>query len=97
MFHLTRRIQTVLPLAWIVAGLAESLALLMASSVIVLLWLVLRHLRIVGLVGVAPWASVGFARHVTVDDLLRLAGRVVISPLPYLVGMQMRHFILAAL
>jgi hypothetical protein len=32
-----------------------------------------------------------------VDDLLRLAGRVVISPLPYLVGVQMRHFILAAL
>jgi hypothetical protein len=97
MFHLTRRIQTALPLAWIVAGLAESLALLMASSVIVLCWLVLRHLRIVGLVGVAPWASVGFARHVMVDDLLRLAGRVVISPLPYLVGVQMRHFILAAL
>lgn len=95
MFHLTRRFQSALPLAWLFAGLLENFTLLMAPSVAVLAWLVLRHLRIVGLVGVAPWASIGFARHVMVDDLLRLAGRVAISPLPFLVGAQIRHLILA--
>jgi len=96
MFHLTRRFQSTLPLAWLLAGLTENLALLMAPSIVLLAWLVLRHLRIVGLVGVAPWASVGFARHVMVDDLARLAGFVALSPLPYLVGVQLRHFTLAA-
>ncbi len=96
MFLLTRRLQSALPLVWLVAGLMESLTLLMASSATLLAWLLLRHLRIVGLVGVAPWASVGFARHVMVDDLVGLAGRVAISPLPYLVGVQLRHFVFAA-
>lgn len=96
MFHLTRRLQSALPLAWLIAGLMENLTLLMASSATVLAWLLLRHLRIVGLVGVAPWASIGFARHVMVDDLVRLAGRVAFSPLPYLVGVQLRHFVLVA-
>lgn len=95
MFHLTRRLHAALPLAWLLAGFLEYPALLMASSLAVLGWLTLRHMRIVGLVGVAPWASVGFARHVMVDDLLRLAGRAAISPLPFLLGAQIRHLLLA--
>lgn len=96
MFHLTRRLQSGLPLAWLLAGFLENLTLLMAPSAAVLAWLVLRHMRIVGLVGVMPWASLGFARHVMVDDLLRLAGRVAISPLPFLLGLQIRQLLLAA-
>lgn len=96
MFHLTRRLQAVLPLVWFLAGFLENLTLLMAPSAAVLAWLVLRHMRIVGLVGVAPWASVGFARHVMVDDLLRLAARVAASPLVFLLGVQLRHTVFAA-
>ena len=96
MFHLTRRFQSLLPILWVGAGLMENLALLMLPSLVHLGWLFARHVRIVGLVGVAPWASVGFARHVMVDDSLRLAFWAAISPVPYLVGTQLRHFLLAA-
>jgi len=96
MFHLTRRFQSLLPFVWIGAGLFESLPWLMLPSLVHLGWLVARHQRIVGLVGVAPWASVGFARHVMVDDLLRLAGWAAISPAPYSVGVQLRHLLLSA-
>ena len=96
MFHLTRRLQSALPFAWLLAGLLENLTLLMAPSVAILAWLVLRHLHIMGLVGAVPWASVGFARHVMVDDLLRLAGRAALSPLPFLAGAQIRHLVLLA-
>ncbi|PXA92907.1 hypothetical protein DMC47_23275 [Nostoc sp. 3335mG] len=93
MFHLTRRLQSALPLAWLGAGCLGSLALLMAPSLGLLAWLVLRHLRIVGLVGTAPWASVGFARHVMVDDLARLAGWMILSPLFFLVGAQAQQLL----
>lgn len=86
MFHLTRRFQAFLPLSWLVAGLFGSLMLLALPSLALLTWLVLRHLRIVRLVGFAPWASVGFARHVMVDDLIRLSAQVAVSPLFYLCG-----------
>lgn len=88
MFHLTRRFRTSLPLAWLIAGLIGSPLLLMLPSLVHLAWLLARHQRIVSLVGSAPWASVGFARHVMVDDLLRLAGWAAISPVPYLLGVQ---------
>jgi hypothetical protein len=45
-----------------------------------------RHYRILTLVGTAPLASDGFAKHLTVDDLLRLAGQTLLSPLLYAVG-----------
>ncbi|SFV27031.1 hypothetical protein SAMN05216456_0180 [Devosia crocina] len=94
MFVLTRRFYSILPLAWLAAGLVDSLALLMLPSLMLLGWLIRRHLRIVGLVGVTPWASVGFARHVTVEDLLRLAGWTALSPLPFLAGLQIRQLLL---
>lgn len=86
MFHLTRRFQALLPLCWLVAGLFDSLMLLAIPSLCLLVWLLLRHLRIVRMVGAAPWASVGFARHVMVDDLMRLSAQVVLSPVLYLCG-----------
>ena len=86
MFHLTRRFQAGLPLFWLAAGLFDSLMLLALPSLALLAWLLLRHLRIVRMVGVAPWASVGFARHVMVDDLMRLSAHVLLSPVLYLCG-----------
>lgn len=93
MFHFTRRIRAVLPLTSLLAGFVGSLPLLVLPSALILAFLVVRHLRIVGLVGVAPWASVGFARHVMVDDLARLAFYVALSPVPYLAGAQLRSLI----
>ena len=86
MFHLTRRFHSALPLAWLAAGLLDSLMLLALPAVVMLGYLLRRHQRIVGLVGTAPWASIGFARHVMVDDLIRLGSWTVLSPLVFLVG-----------
>ena len=86
MFHLTRRFHSALPLAWLGAGLLDSLMLLALPAVVMLGYLLRRHQRIVGLVGTAPWASIGFARHVMVDDLIRLGSWTVLSPLVFLVG-----------
>lgn len=94
MFHLTRRFLLALPGMWLLIGLAESLMLLPLPALAVLGVLVRRHLHILSRVGSAPWASVGFARHVTVSDLARLAFMVTISPLPYLAGLHLRHLIL---
>ena len=96
MFHLTRRFQSLFPILWMGAGLLENLALLMLPSLVHLGWLIARHLRIIGLVGIAPWASIGFARHVMVEDLLRLAGWAATSPVPYLAGAQLRYLVLSA-
>lgn len=90
MFHRVRRFQSALPLAWLVAGVMDSLLLLMLPACAVLVWLVRRHQRIIGLVGTAPWASVGFARHVMVDDLLRLGWWTGLSPFVFILGCQLR-------
>ena len=96
MFHLTRRFHASLPLAWLVAGLLDSLTLLALPAIVMLAYLFRRHRRIVGLVGTAPWASVGFARHVMVDDLVRLAAWTALSPLVFLAGQQMRHLVIGS-
>jgi len=90
MFHLTRRFHSSLPLAWLVAGFLDSLMLLALPAVVMLAYLFRRHRRIIGLVGTAPWASLGFARHVMVDDLVRLTAWTALSPLVFLVGHQLR-------
>ncbi|CAN7315253.1 hypothetical protein [Devosia sp. LjRoot3] len=90
MFHLTRRFHSSLPLVWLVAGFLDSLILLALPAIAVLAYLFRRHRRIIGLVGTAPWASLGFARHVMVDDLVRLAAWTALSPLVFLIGHQMR-------
>lgn len=90
MFHLTRRFHSTLPLAWLVAGFLDSLMLLALPAVVMLAHLFRRHRRIIGLVGSAPWASLGFARHVMVDDLVRLAAWTALSPVVFLFGRQMR-------
>lgn len=90
MFHLTRRFHSALPLAWLVSGVLDSLILLALPALVMLAYLFRRHQRIVGLVGTAPWASIGFARHVMVDDLVRLGSWTVLSPLVFLVGRQLR-------
>jgi hypothetical protein len=90
MFQITRRFHTSLPLAWLVAGFLDSLMLLALPAVVMLAHLFRRHRRIIGLVGTAPWASLGFARHVMVDDLVRLAAWTALSPIVFLVGQQMR-------
>jgi len=86
MFRLTRRLYAALPPAWALAGLLGQPLLLIAPSAAALGFLVLRHRRILGRIGIAPWASLGFARHVMVDDLARLAGWTLLSPLGYLAG-----------
>lgn len=86
MFHFTRRCSVALPLVWLAAGALASPVLLMLASALALMGLLLRHRHILARVGNAPWASIGFARHVMVDDLLRLAGLMALSPVIYLLG-----------
>lgn len=96
MFHLTRRFHSALPLAWLLAGLLDSLILLALPAGVMLAYLLRRHQRIVGLVGSVPWASIGFARHVMVDDLVRLAAWTALSPLVFLFGHQLRGVLIGS-
>lgn len=88
MFHITRRLYAGLPLAWMLIGLLRHPWLLPLPALAMLTFLLARHRYILGRVGSAAWASDGFARHVMVDDLLRLAGWVALSPLLFLLGAQ---------
>ena len=86
MFLLTRRISTALPLSWLAIGLLHMPLLIPLPSLGMLSFLLWRHRRILAQVGSAPLASDGFAKHVMVDDLVRLGGQVLASPLLYMVG-----------
>ncbi|MCP8884537.1 hypothetical protein NIM87_13550 [Devosia sp. XJ19-1] len=88
MFLLTRRISSVLPLTWLLIGCVEMVWLLPAPALLMLVFLSWRHRHILALVGTAPLASDGFAKHVMVHDLLRLGGQMLLSPLLYLLGTQ---------
>jgi len=86
MFLLTKRIATALPLSWLLLGLMQMPWLVPLPAALMLGFLSWRHRRILTMVGTAPLASDGFAKHVMVDDLLRLGGQVLISPLLYMLG-----------
>ncbi|WP_375599597.1 hypothetical protein [Devosia sp. Naph2] len=86
MFLLTKRIATALPLSWLLLGMMQMPWLIPLPAILMLGFLTWRHRRILTQVGTAPLASDGFAKHVMVDDLLRLGGQVLISPLLYMAG-----------
>lgn len=96
MFHFTRRCSAALPLIWLLSGVIASPLLLMLASALALMGLLLRHRHILARVGNAPWASIGFARHVMVDDLLRLAGLMALSPVVYFSGQSLGKMVLGA-
>ncbi|MBB4052832.1 hypothetical protein GGR20_002480 [Devosia subaequoris] len=86
MFLLTKRISATLPLIWLLLGMMQMPWLIPLPAVLMLGFLTWRHRRILTQVGSAPLASDGFAKHVMVDDLLRLGGQMLISPLLYMAG-----------
>jgi hypothetical protein len=86
MFHVTRRLSGTMPLAYFCIGWGHQPWLLPLPALAMLSFLLWRHRRILAQVGTAPLASDGFAKHVMVDDLLRLGGQVLVSPLVYLAG-----------
>lgn len=86
MFLLTKRISATLPLAWLLIGVLEMAWLIPLPALAMLTFLLWRHRHILTLVGSAPLASDGFAKHVMVDDLLRLGGQVLVSPLLFGIG-----------
>lgn len=86
MFLLTKRISASLPLAWLLLGLMQTPWLIPLPALAMFGFLTWRHRHILTQVGTAPLASDGFAKHVMVDDLLRLGGQVLISPLLYMLG-----------
>lgn len=86
MFLLTKRIAATLPLAWLMLGLMQLPWLIPLPAILMLGFLTWRHRRILTQVGTAPLASDGFAKHVMVDDMLRLGGQVLLSPLLYMLG-----------
>lgn len=83
MFHMTRRLNTTLPIAYLAIGLGQQMWLLPLPALAMLGFLLWRHRRILAQVGTAPLASDGFAKHVMVDDLLRLGGQTLVAPLFY--------------
>jgi hypothetical protein len=86
MFLLTKRISASLPLAWLLIGVLEVPWLVPLPALAMLAFLLWRHRQILILVGSAPLASDGFAKHVMVDDLLRLGGQVLLSPMLFGLG-----------
>ena len=86
MFHLTRRLWPLLPAFWLLLGLVGQPLLIPLPAALMLGFLVWRYRRLLALIGSAPYASDAFAKHVLVDDLLRLAGHVGLSPLIYIVA-----------
>ena len=86
MFLLTKRISASLPLAWLLIGVFSMPLLIPLPALAMLAFLLWRHRHILTQVGSAPLASDGFAKHVMVDDLLRLAGQVLVSPLLFVTG-----------
>jgi len=86
MFHATRRLSAALPLAYLAIGLGQQVWLLPLPALTMLGFLIWRHRRILAQVGSAPLASDGFAKHVMVDDLLRLGGQTLVSPVIYGIG-----------
>lgn len=86
MFLLTKRISASLPLAWLSIGVFNMPLLIPLPALAMLAFLLWRHRHILTQVGSAPLASDGFAKHVMVDDLLRLAGQVLVAPLLFVTG-----------
>ena len=86
MFHVTRRLNATLPFAYLAIGAAQQIWLLPLPALTMLGFLLWRHRRILAQVGTAPLASDGFAKHVMVDDLLRLGGQTLVAPLLYVLG-----------
>lgn len=90
MFHLTRRVIAGLPAAWIVIGLAGQPALLALPPAVVATLVLMRDRVIRRRVGQTAWPSDGFARHVLVDDLARLACLSLIGIPLFLLGHAIR-------
>jgi hypothetical protein len=86
MFHLTRRLYAALPLMWLGIGLLGSAWLMPLPPLLMLAFLLGRHRLIVRSIGTAPLCSDGFAKHVLVDDLLRLGALTLVSPLLFAIG-----------
>jgi hypothetical protein len=90
MFHLTRRVIAGLPTASIVIGLAGQPAMLAVPPVAVATLVLLRDRVIRRRVGLGAWPSDGFARHVLVDDMGRLACLTLIGIPLFLLGHAIR-------
>ncbi|MBJ3786887.1 hypothetical protein [Devosia sediminis] len=86
MFHVTRRLNASLPFAYLAIGICQEPWLLPLPALLMLGFLTWRHRHILAQVGTAPIASDGFAKHVMVDDLLRLGGQTLVSPGTYFIG-----------
>jgi hypothetical protein len=86
MFLVTRRLYPAMVLTWLVFGILGQAWLLPVPALLMLGFLLFRHHRILGAIGTAPLCSDGFAKHVLVDDLLRLAGLTLLSPLLFVAG-----------
>jgi hypothetical protein len=86
MFHLTRRLYVALPLAWVGLGIMGIIWLVPLPALLMLAFLLRRHRHILGSIGTAPLCSDGFAKHVLVDDLLRLGALTLVSPLLFMLG-----------
>lgn len=73
MFHIMRRILAGVPVASMLIGFAGQPAILVLPPALTAGCVLLRDRLIRRRVGLAAWPSDGFARHVLVDDMARLA------------------------
>lgn len=96
MFHITRRVLAALPAASVMIGLANQPALLVVPPALTAGLLLLRDRQIRRRVGLAAWPSDGFARHVLVDDLGRLACLTLLGLPLFMLGSLLRGALTAA-
>lgn len=90
MFYHDRRLTTGLPVISVAIGLVGQPLVLALPPAMVTAWVLLRDRIIRRDVGQAAWPSDGFARHVLVDDLLRLACLTLAGVPLFLLGMMLR-------
>jgi hypothetical protein len=74
MFLVIRRLLAGIPASALLLGWLDQPAWLVVPPALMTAVLIWRHRLIRNRIGVAPWASDGFARHAFVDDLAALLG-----------------------
>jgi len=95
MFLVTRKLLAGVPATAFFVGLLHQPGLLLVPPALVALFLVLRDRTIRNRIGIAPWASDGFARHAFVDDIAALIGATLLALPAYFAGEILERALLA--
>jgi len=96
MFLITRRLMAGIPASALMIGWLQQPSWLIVPPALVALFLLWRHRSIRSRIGVAPWASDGFARHAMVADVATLLGASLLAPPLFFIGNALRSALFLA-